>query len=303
VELRQLRYFVILAEERHFGRAAGRLRIAQPGLSQQIKALERSVGATLFDREARPVALTEAGQRLLPHARAIVESATRAVEATRNARGRAGPVLKVGVPVIGRYPELGELVEAFRERHPEADLRLVPSMTPAMLQALSARTLDVAMVHQPYEWLDEAEAPDYVRLGNGELLIVLPVGHALARHEHVAREQLLEEPFVHSPDGLWPRFVESMHRTLFGVARHPRPVVVPDAIDPDSRVRLVAEGQGFTAISVPAGSDLPSTRDGVVFRRLQDPPALIEYGLAWLETNASPVTRSFVELGRGQRAP
>src|SRR5438105_1157502 len=135
VELRQLRYFVTLAEERHFGRAADLLHIAQPGLSQQIKALERSVGVVLFDRETRPVALTEAGLRLLPHARAIVEAASRAVEVTREARP-PGPILKIGVPAIGHYPEFAALVDTFRAREPDVILRLEPSVTPAILDGL-----------------------------------------------------------------------------------------------------------------------------------------------------------------------
>jgi DNA-binding transcriptional LysR family regulator len=301
MELRQLRYFVTLAEERHFGRAAERLHIAQPGLSQQIKALERSVGGDLFDRGARPVALTVAGERLLPHARAIVEAASRAEEATRATPTRPGPILKVGITAIGHYPEFSRLVEVFTDREPHVDVRILPSMPASMVDSLVRRTLDVGSAHQPLEWPEEGESPRYLRLGYQEVLIVLPEGHRLASQARLKRQDLLEERVIATPRDVTPKFSEHVTRVMFGVYPHPRAVEVPDAVDRDTRFRLVAEGKGLAGLALPANSELPPDRGGVAFRRVADPPALVEYGLVWLDVNAGPATRSFIEVAQALR--
>jgi DNA-binding transcriptional LysR family regulator len=300
MELRQLRYFVVLAEEGHFGRAAERLRIAQPGLSQQIKVLERSVGTTLFDRDARPIVLTAAGVRLLPHARAMLEAASRAVEAT-NSPERSDAVLKIGVTAIGNYPEFSRSVEAFSLCEPDIDVRVIPSMPDAMVEALLRRSLDVGAAHQPLDWPDGAEPPRYLPLGEQEVLVVLPSRHPLASVGPIDRADLLKEQVIGIPHDLAPKFAQSVIRKLFGVYPHPRSLDSPEAIDRDSRFRMVAEGKGLAGIAVPASPDLPPDRDDIVFRRVSDPPALIEYGLVWFDVNASPATRSFIEVARGLR--
>jgi LysR family transcriptional regulator, benzoate and cis,cis-muconate-responsive activator of ben and cat genes len=296
MELRQLRYFVILAEESHFGRAAERLRIAQPGLSQQIKALERSLRTVLFDRDTRPVALTEPGRNLLPHARAIVEAASRAAEVVREGCPEPGPILKVGITAIGDYPEFVRLVEVFTGRRTDVDLRILPSMPDAIVESLIRRTLDMAVAHQPLDWPGGQEAPRYLRLGDQEVLVVLPALHPLARHERIERDDLLLERIIGVPQDLAPTFAEHVTRTLFGVYPHPHAVDIPEAVDRDSRFRLVAQGQGLAGIAVPARAGIPPDRGDVVFRRVADPPALIEYGLFWVDVNASQATRSFVEV-------
>jgi len=298
MELRQLRYFLTVADERHFGRAAERLHIAQPGLSQQIRALERSVGAVLFDRESRPIALTEAGRRLLPYAHTIVEAASRAVVVTRGAPKLPGPMLKMGVTAIGDYPGFVTLVEAFSERHADVDVRILPAMPDAIVDSLIRRTLDLGVVHPPLDWPNDAEPPGYVKLGTQEVLLVIPAGHPLAAQERVERAALLDEPVIGIPQDLAPKFTKRLIRDLFGVFPHPRSMDLPEAVDRDARFRLVAEGRGITGIALPANAEFPRDRDGVVFRRVAGRPTLIEYGLAWLEVNASPSTLSFVEVAR-----
>jgi DNA-binding transcriptional LysR family regulator len=301
MELRQLRYFVALAEERHFGRAAARLHIAQPGLSQQIKALERSVGAVLFDREVRPLALTDAGARLLPHARTVLEAVSRAAEATGGAPPQPGPILKVGITAIGDYPEFARLIDSFMVREPDVDIRILPSMPDALVESLTRRSIDVGVAHQPLDWPEDTDRPRYLRLGEQEMLMVLPSDHRLASHDRIRREDLLKERVIGIPQDLAPKFTKHAIRVLFGVFPHPLATEVPEAVDRDARFRLVAEGKGLAGIAVPANSELQPDRDGVVFRRVADPPALIEYGLVWLEVNASPTTLSLVEIARELR--
>src|SRR5207237_10597895 len=121
-ELRQLQYFVAVAEERHFSRAAARLRIAQPGLSQQIKSLEVSLGVQLLVRDKRHVELTAPGALFLDHARIVLEGADRALRSARLASRGRKTVLKVGTFMERNRPHADEVLRRFRERHPDAEL-------------------------------------------------------------------------------------------------------------------------------------------------------------------------------------
>src|SRR5437870_1482036 len=195
-ELRHLRYFVAVAEELHFARAAERLRIAQPGLSQQIKALERSVGVELFKRDRRGVELTDAGRTLLGQARQVLELSERAVESTRvAATTRTGP-LKVGTSAIGNTPVANEVLMEFQARFPNVNVEILPGFTPPSIDALTRRALDAAIVFAPFE---SPEGLRYLRLDRLELSVVLPTSHRLASLERVPRSELLKEPILEGP--------------------------------------------------------------------------------------------------------
>jgi hypothetical protein len=167
-----------------------------------------------------------------------------------------------------------------------------------MVDGLIRRSLDIGAVHQPLDWPEGAEAPQYLRLGDQEILLVLPSDHRLASVGRIEREDLLDEPVLGIPQELAPRFAEHVIRALFGVYPHPRAVDLPQAIDRDSRFRMVADGVGISGIAVPVTAEPPSDRDGVVFRRVTDPPPLIEYGLVWFDVNGSQATTSFIEAAR-----
>ena len=293
MELRQLRYFLAVAEEGHFGRAAERVRIAQPGLSQQIKALERSLGVVLIDRENRPVRLTAAGERLLPWARTIIEAADRAGDVSREAT--ATDILRVGIPAMGRYPEFSEIISRFREQAPEVELQVVPSTTPAMLDAVMRRSLDVAVVHQPIEIPEHGESPSYVPLGWRELIVALPEDHPLGSLDALPRDALLEEQFLSWPDPLWPRQAAHWRELLFGTKTHPNVIEVFDAFD-GTQLELVRRGPALTWFSAPADEPLPAPPQGIVFRRVEDPRPLIEYGMVWADPSVSPATARLVAL-------
>ncbi|NUT98435.1 MAG: LysR family transcriptional regulator, partial [Saccharothrix sp.] len=203
--LRHLRYFLVVAEELHFGRAAVRLHMSQPPLSQSIQRLERELGVRLFDRDARRVALTDAGRQLLPEARDVLagEDRLRGL-AERFRRGEAG-ALRAGVP-----PDLGgravaALLPAFRRRSP-VELKLREIGTAEQLRALADRTLDVGVLRLPFDvsWLSLGEVltsplgvllrPDHplaaasdVRLAdlNGLGLVLFPRAAAPALHDEV----------------------------------------------------------------------------------------------------------------------
>jgi DNA-binding transcriptional LysR family regulator len=145
MELRQLRYFVTVADYGHFGRAAEALHIVQPAVSQQVARLERELGIELFDRSRRQVTLTPDGQAFLPHARRVLDASGQAARAAAGlAAGQTG-LLRVGSSdVLG--PRLQQILAAFRRRRPAAAVELVPAPTPVKLAAVSAGELDAAFV-------------------------------------------------------------------------------------------------------------------------------------------------------------
>jgi DNA-binding transcriptional LysR family regulator len=290
IELRHLRYFTAVAEELHFGHAAERLRIAQPALSNQIKALERSLGVPLFIRDQRGVQLTDAGETLLEHARLVIELADRAVDGARLAmKGKRG-LLKVGTPALGIDRVGNELLRTFRERNPAVEVEIHPGFVPQSVEALTRRTLDLAILVVPFE---SPSSIRYLSLETVEMLIAVPESHRLASLERIPRSELLKEPFLDWPKSINPVLVQHLHKSLFGTAEPAQRVEVPDAAEV-SRLLLVAEGKGLGVSVLPSLAKLHVP--GVVFKRLEDPPLLLEYGIAWYDTNASPFVEAFVRL-------
>jgi DNA-binding transcriptional LysR family regulator len=292
VELRQLRYFIAVAEERHFGRAAERLRIAQPGLSQQIKALERSLGVQLFIRDHRHVELTDAGRALLGDARTILEVADRAKETVQLAtRGKRG-LLKVGTFVMGVLPVWDAILREFRDRVPDVELALHPAFSPEKIEALHRRELDAAALVLPAR-----PGPDigFVCIGSVEVLAALPEGHPLAALDRIPRSELMKEPFVAQPRGMDPGLVDHIRGLMFGPGEHPQ-VIEASGASQGSRMALVVQGKG---IAVAFSAETEESRiPGVAYRRIEDPAPMVEVGVAWLEANDSPVVSEFLRVVR-----
>jgi DNA-binding transcriptional LysR family regulator len=293
VELRQFRYFVAVAEERHFGRAAKRLRIAQPGLSQQIKKLERSVGVELLVRGPRGVQLTPAGAAFLEQARLVLETADRAVATALQAeRGKKGG-LRLGTPSIG-LPPLGEkALQEFAGRHPDVEIEMHPRFQRELIDGISTHALDLAIVVAPFKEVDPP--PRYLQLGTNELEVVLPEGHRLAELERVPRSELLEEPFLDWPRSINPELIDHVHRLLFGVLDHPRVVTIPELQD-SRRIMHVAEGRGLSIRVRPPGAEVKIP--GVDVRRFEEPVPVFGYGVAWAATHSSPVVEAFIDVAR-----
>jgi DNA-binding transcriptional LysR family regulator len=294
IEFRQFRYFIAVAEELHFGHAADRMGIAQPGLSQQIKALERSLGVELLVRDrGKRVALTEAGRAFLPPARLMIEMANRAVETARLAATGKKGALKVGTGVSGTPPVADELLREFQVRFPDVLVEIHPGLGPQNVDALTRRRLDVAVLLAPFATPDSARTLNYLALGQVELLVALPEGHRLASFDRIPRSQLLREPFLDWPRHSNPVLIDHLHRLLFGDAGHPLPRTFLDLTE-GNRVLQVAQGREVTAILNPWVTELGVR--GVVFRRLEDPAPLVEYGIAWFDSGPSPFLAEFISL-------
>ena len=197
MDLRQLRYFLAVARAGSFSRAAEAAGISQPALSEQIRKLESSLGAPLFERLARGVRLTPAGQRLLVHAQKILREVTDARQSLEALRTRVAGRLTVGaIPTVLPYL-LAPRVEDFRRTHPEVELRLVEDVTARLLEGLLAGDLDLAVVSLPVRALDLICA----EILREPILVALPPGHPLSRDREVDPRALRGERWLILRDG------------------------------------------------------------------------------------------------------
>ncbi len=292
VELRQFRYFIAVAEELHFGRAAERLHIAQSGLSQQIGKMERSLRTKLFTRDrSKGVQLTEAGRVFLDQARLTVELADRAVASVALAERGKRALLKVGTTVIGMPPMAERLLQTFGDRFPDVEVELHPRLISELIDGISMFALDVAVVFSPFKTVDPP--PRYLQLGAYELVAAVPEGHRLAKLDRVPRAELLTEPFLDGPRTINPELSDYIHTALFGETPHPRRVEVP-VIEEGRRLELIAEGRGIGVTVMHPGAE----RAGVVLRPLDEGTPLLGYGVARSATQTSPSLESFIEVAR-----
>jgi len=290
VELRHLRYFVAVAEELNFTRAAARLRTAQPSLSQQIRQLEKVVGAPLLDRSRHHVALTNAGRVFLRQARDIlarVEHARRL--AKQAAEGRAGDMSVGTFPSadIRILPALRPLIAAHLP-----DLRLVmhSKYTMGHVEGLKSGELDVAFMRGPLE----DPGLDCVELLREQIVIVLPSHHALARRKRIPVASLDDLPCITLERSLSPPLHDAV-TTLYrqaGIRMH----AVSSADNMLGHLHLVQEGLGFALLPDSIAAVLPQ---GVTFRPMDvDPVPSVSVVVAWKSGNNSRLLREFVELSR-----
>ena len=293
VDFRQFRYFIVVAEELHFGRAAERLHIAQSGLSQQILKLERSIGVQLLSRDRRGVELTEAGRVFLDHARQAVELADRAMTSPQLAeRGKRGS-LRVGTTILGMPPIAGAVLQAFEDRFPDVQVDLRPRLISELIDGISTYALDVAVVVSPFKSVDPP--PRYQQLGTYELVAAIPEGHRLAKLERIPRAELLGETLIEGPRNINPVLTDHLHRMLFGELERPRRLEVAE-VEEARRLEHIAEGKGIGITGTSPGMERRAP--GVVFRHFEEPAPFIDYGLAWSRTQTSPFLESFIETAR-----
>jgi DNA-binding transcriptional LysR family regulator len=219
VELRHLQYFVTVAEELNFTRAAARLHVVQSGVSAAIKSLERELGAELLHRTSKHVALTDAGAALLPGARATLEAARDARDALDQARGGLRGTLRVGTMSSLGTLDLPALLGRYHRRYPEVILQtsVAPSGSQGLVEALAEGRLDLAFVSVP------GRAPvgvDWRELESAPLDLVVPAGHRLAEADEVRIEMFADEPFVDFPIGYGNRSITDRAFALAGLQRH-----------------------------------------------------------------------------------
>jgi DNA-binding transcriptional LysR family regulator len=290
MELRHLRYFIAVAEELHFTRAAERLHIGQPPLSHAIQVLEADIGAQLFERTKRSVRLTAAGKLFLADARRILAMTEQAAETARRAgRGEAGELLIGFTYSTPLTPLFAEVINRYRQEFPLVTLTLHEMSTMRQLDALGQRTLDLGFVRPP-----EVATPAGIRLTElreDPLMLVLPTGHPLAAKASVAISELAELPFVmYSPDagtGIYPQIFRLCRAAGFV------PRIGQTAGEASTIIGLVAAGSGITLL--PASFDR-IRMDGVTYRPILDREATTMLLLARRGGEHAPLIDAFVAL-------
>lgn len=289
MDYRHLRYFVAVAEELHFTRAAARLHISQQPLSQQIKGLENELGVELFRRTSRSVELTEAGHVFLGDVRDLFAQTERAVRrAKQAANGELGD-LTVGYSGSTLYNVMPESVRLFSECYPKVTLKLRELCTPEQEEALLSGVLDVGLLALPISSPELA----YERLFSDPLVAALPAHHPLTRYPQVALGELKREPFVfyeRAQKALFHDLILSLCQTA-GFS----PRVTQFATTEQAVVGLVAAGAG---VAIVTASQRQLERAGVAYRALRDVTTTVEIAVAWRRAEKSVKVKNFVDMAR-----
>ncbi|SRR5712691_155377 len=293
MELRRLRYFLAVAEELSFTRAAARLQMAQPPLSTQIQALEHSLGVTLFDRSRRAIRLTAAGRALVPEARRLLADAEQTVRIVRHADDGTVGRLAVGFVPAAVNGVLPGILRRYRAQYPGVELSLSERSPDDLIRQLHEHRTEVAFLFAPYH--DEALHSRCVSAQH--LIAALPEVHPLAPEPVIDVRALAEGPMIlptkHETPGLFSRIT-----ALFDELGIQPNVVQRDVWMMQTIIGLVASELG--AAIVP--SSVASQRhEGVAYRRLLQDPAPVEMTIAWRRDGESAALSEFVRIAASQR--
>ncbi|MFD9073507.1 LysR family transcriptional regulator [Streptomyces lasiicapitis] len=287
MELRQLRYFLTVAEELHFGRAAERLHIVQSAVSQQLRRLERELDAELFTRSTRVVRLTEAGHRLLPYAREMLALQARAREAVDELRAEQSATVRLGTS-SGLGARLDSVLTAFTRRTGHAQLELVTSSTEERLAQVRSGDLDAALLR------GERTDPglEFLPLWQDPLVAALPAGHELAARQTVELARLADLPLRLAARSRNP----ALHDLVMVSCRAAgyTPVLGPEFTNDQDTLAAIGHGRpSWTVFYAPHADQLPVP--GVVFRPLSDPEPVMRTYLAVRSGPPRAALRALIE--------
>jgi DNA-binding transcriptional LysR family regulator len=261
MELRHLRYFVAVAEERNFTRAAERLHIAQPPLSRQMQQLEEMLGVELIEKGSRPLRLTEAGQFFLAHAKPLLDQ-MRDLKTMTQRVGKLERTLSVGFVASTLYGLLPDIIRRYRERHPEVDVTLHEMTTVDQLKALKEGRIDVGFGRLK----SEDASIRRILLREERMVVALSLGHRLAERDGGVRlMELVHEPLLVYPKAPRPSFADQV-LAAFNEANL-TPDHVTEVRELQIAMGLVAAGQG---ISIVPESVQGMQHRNVIYRRLED---------------------------------
>ncbi|CAB3776676.1 HTH-type transcriptional regulator BenM [Paraburkholderia caffeinitolerans] len=322
-DLRQLRYFVAVAEEQHFGRAAARLSMTQPPLSQAIRALEETLGVELFARTRRSVELTAVGADLLPEVRRLLAAAQALRPLAQSlARGEAG-VLALAFVSTADYGLLPLLLHDFGARHPRVRLQLAEATSDVQIDELVAGRIDAGLVIAPLPPRHAAQLA-YLPVAREPLVVAMPAELAARTGSPRGLDELATElatelptelaaqgwcetpvsladladiPLVVFPRHLAPGFYDTIMDCYGAAGLAPR--VGQEAIQMQTIVSLVSAGMGIALVPQ---SLRHLRRTGVVYRPLAEAAPTIETGLVWRAEEVSPVLAAFIEIVRAHAA-
>jgi DNA-binding transcriptional LysR family regulator len=288
LDVRDFRFFLAVGEELHFRRAAERLRIAQPHLSQHIRQLEERVGAKLFDRTTRSVKLTHAGVQFLERARFVLAQIEDAVVSTRrSAEGEQGHV-SIGFVEPATLRMLPEILQEFRRLYPNVGMSLTNDGTGGQVQKLLEGRIHVAFLRLPIH----TRRVNTLTLAREGLVAALPMGHSLATRGSLRLEELAGEDFIQFSPVLGVDFQEYAisycHRAGF------TPRVAYEAAHTPSLLTFVAAGFGIAIVPEYVRHMISNPK--IAYASLPEIPPIVDLGLAWLPGDPSPAQKAFRDL-------
>jgi DNA-binding transcriptional LysR family regulator len=293
MELRHLRYFVTVAEELNFTRAAALLHVAQSAVSSQIRDLEEEIGLALLERNSRQVGLTAAGKTFLEHANRILRDVEEVVRQTRRV-GKAGSgILAIGFIGSQSHEWMPQVLKRFRQKYPGVEVTLTELVPAQQLEALLAHTLDVGFVGAI-----NSKAPPGLRMeciAEERPMVAVPSDHPLAGEPFLSLHRLKEESFVFTSRKNSPSYRAWLARLCQQAGFTPR--VVQEVDRARTGVQYVAAGFGISIFAEHI-SRLPAP--GVVFIPVRPAGPKIRYGVAWRRGLVSEVVRRFIEYTKEQ---
>jgi DNA-binding transcriptional LysR family regulator len=288
MELRQLASFVAVAEELHFRRAAERLHLAQPSVSQQIRKLEAELGVELFDRNRRGAVLTAAGEALLPEAREVLARADEAASIARSTGAGQRGRLRLSLTRSLTGGIAGSIVDAYRTRYPEVELELSLGTTMLHVEQLLEGDIDCGFVRPPLEHPGLEE----LVLGREPMVCVLPSGHRLTKRTTVRPEDMQGEPLVWWEESHGPGAWREVRREVYGDP--PWPPIARTEPEEERIVSAVAEGAGISFIMLERSRSLRIP--GAVYRRFATPEPTMGIAIAWRRDDSLPTLQRLREL-------
>lgn len=292
--LRHLTLFLAVAEERHFGRAATRLGMSQPPLSEQIQVLEQALKARLFDRSRRGVQLTPAGAAILPAVRKFVEQMGRLELAVREAVAGQRGLLTIGAIQSAMVHPLPEVIAQLEQHLPHVTFSVVEIDSGEAVTALESGDIDVAFARL------EGDLGALVRthpLVTDEIWVALPRTHRLAKARAVALASLADEEFIMCPRPITPTYFDRLMSACSTHGFSPR--VLHEARSVSSQIALVGCGQGIALVPKEVAA---SAGERVVVRPLAERIEIVTMALAWNTERLGPAAEKFVALASGPRA-
>ena len=288
MELRHLRYFVAIGEEQHYGRAAHRLRVAQPALSRQIQDLEEEVGFKLFERLPRGVKLSVAGKLFLEDARRILQEISEAaVRAGRVASGRSG-TLRIGFTENSSWRGVvPDSFRRFREQQPDAELQLQPEASLVQLEAIRSGRLDAGFVN----FMPKSDPElNQLLVARQHVELAAPRSHPLTRLKKVRLRDLMEALFIWFPRRSNPAFYDQLMLKCYrGGLKSPR--IVQEGVNEPTILSLVSTGMGVGWVLATARWRCP---ESVVILPVVDLNMPLTLALVWRKDNTSPLLANFI---------
>jgi DNA-binding transcriptional LysR family regulator len=286
VELRQLTYFSVVAEELHFGRAAARLQMTQPPLSQQILQLENELGVKLFERTKRHVELTNAGNIFLHEIRQVLNKLEEAKALALRAQNGVVGRLVVGFVGSATFDILPVIVRGFREQFPHIDLILHEMPTPMQIEALHNQEIDIGFVRPPIS----DRLVSLLSLYQETCIAVVPKVHPLAQRASLSMADLRAEQFIMVERGIWPSWYDDIitqcHDAGFS------PIIRQGVKEIQTVVGLVASGLGISI--VPRSTSNFHTQDVAYVNIDQQEAPRVEMSLAWRTDDHSNLVKQFL---------